>query len=214
MEICFISEATVLFGLKCWVRRVGGICHEYEKDASLRENVKERSQVHKSVQGFPGDSAHPSKIWQVPIGALAKKKKKKTCTVQIVIAYSCFLVKREQGCHLTEICPWSQVSTCCVVIVENPKKIVLRKNEPHWDIWNQSWRYFLLEVYHMYGDCAFNVIYVLHFWAESDVSFKSVLISFTNLIAYSFQSKRKSDNFLWVIGAFFFRAAAIRLDLD
>ena len=76
MEICFISEATVLFGLKCWVRRVGGICHEYEKDASLRENVKERSQVHKSVQGFPGDSAHPSKIWQVPIGALAKKKKK------------------------------------------------------------------------------------------------------------------------------------------
>ena len=43
----FLSEETVLFGLKCWV---GGICHEYEKDASLRENVKERSQVHKSVQ--------------------------------------------------------------------------------------------------------------------------------------------------------------------
>ena len=32
------------------------------------------------------------------------KKKQCTFTVQIVIGYSCFLVKTEQGCHLTEIC--------------------------------------------------------------------------------------------------------------
>ena len=50
MEFFLFPKQQYFFGLKCWVRRVGGICHEYEKDASLRENVTERSQVHKSVQ--------------------------------------------------------------------------------------------------------------------------------------------------------------------
>ena len=43
--------------------------------------------------------------FQLNLGA----KNSYTCTVQIVIAYSCILVKREEGCHLTGICLWSQV---------------------------------------------------------------------------------------------------------
>ena len=89
-----------------------------------------------------------------------------TCTVQIAVEYSCFLVK---SCHLTGIYQWSQVSMLQVL------KKKLQKNEPNWDIWNQSWRYFWMEVYHMYRDCVFDVSFVHYFWGDSDVGFKPVL---------------------------------------
>ena len=96
-------------------------------------------------------------------------------TVQIIMAYSCFLVKRRQGCHLTGICQWSQVSMLWV-----QEKIILHKNVPNWDIWNQSKRYFFagsLPPAHL-----FDVSFVLHdFWGDSEVSFKLVLISFMKI---------------------------------
>ena len=122
-------------------------------------------------------------------------KKTCTCTVQIVIAYSYFLVRGSKAATSRElgICQWSQVN------VASPKRISLRKNEPNWDIWNQSRRFFLLEVYHMYRDCEFDMSFVHHFWGDSDVSFKPVLISFKKI--------------RWLFTSYW-RAAAIRLDLD
>ena len=60
---------------------------------------------------------------------------------------------------------------------------------PNWDIWNQSQRYFLLDIYHVYRDFSFDVSFVLHFWGDTDVSFK--LFKFL---------LRKSDNLLRMIG--------------
>ena len=58
------------------------------------------------LSGFPGiQHILPRFVrFQSSFGA----KKSCTCKVQIVIACSCFLVKREQGCHVTGIWLWSQ----------------------------------------------------------------------------------------------------------
>ena len=98
---------------------------------------------------FPGNSAHPPKIGQVPIEFCVKKPC--TSTVWIVIAYSCFMIKREKGYHLMEICPWSQVNMLLV-----QQKIILRKIEP----------IFRWKIFKMYTDCVFDVSFVHHFWGE------------------------------------------------
>ena len=101
---------------------------------------------------------------------------------------SLVLLGQEEGCHLTEICKWSQVNMLW------GKEKNLGKNGPNWDIWNQSPRYFLLEFYHQYRN--FCLIWVL------------------SAIESKFQTSfeflwRKSEKLLRV-----WSAAAIRLDLD
>ena len=103
------------------------------------------------------------------------------CTVQIVIVCldsapaSWSLSRGSKAATL-----WGSASgaksTCC-----KSKKNSLQKNEPTWHIWNQSWRFFLLEAYHIKRDCVFDVIFVCHFWGDSEVSFKPVLICFTKV---------------------------------
>ena len=61
-------------------------------------------------------------------------------------------------CHallLTVFAPSHSLTPCS-------KKIILRKNEGNWDIWNQSQRYFLLEIYHQYRYCVFERSFVCH----------------------------------------------------
>ena len=127
-----------------------------EESVEMWEHEKvmtEATPRHSSCQ-FSWNSAHPSKIWQVPI-ELWREKTMYTmiCTVQIV---SCFWVKREES---TQESACGAKSTRC-----ESKKIILRKNEPNWDILNQSQRYFLLEIYHQYRYCVFDVNFVCHFW--------------------------------------------------
>ena len=84
---------------------------------------------------FPGNPAHPSKICQVLIELWCEK----TMYMHCVDCPRVFLLLSQEGARMPR--HWNLPVEQSQHVV-SPKKIILRKNVPNWDIWNQSRRCF------------------------------------------------------------------------
>ena len=133
-------------------------------DCFLSEDIwRVTSSRNKMVQGFSGNPAHPFELCKVPI----ELWRGKFMYIHGADCHGILLLLGQEGARLPH---HGNLAVEPRQHVASPKYIILHKNVTNWDIWNQSQRYFLLEVYHVYRDCAFDVSFVLHIWGGSDVS--------------------------------------------